>query len=148
MANLKLITPVERVWRKDMPLNDRTLLQPSNANPLIEGEFVEWNAQKKAIRASGDNLAFAVWAELGRTDTQPIGKVPVLYMGGYEADTLIFDSTAMADGDPLMVDDVTITSLTKSGLKKHGGGSELVIGYIIRLPANNGSKLRFMQTLV
>jgi hypothetical protein len=47
-----------------------------------------------------------------------------------------------------MVADVTIATLTKSGLKKHGGGAELVVGYVLRLPSQNGQKLRFMWTLV
>jgi hypothetical protein len=102
----------------------------------------------KVIRAAGLKLSFAVFAERGRSDTQAIGKVPLLYMGAYEADTLIMDATALAHGDPLMVADVTIATLTKSGLKKHGGGAELVVGYVLRLPSQNGQKLRFMWTLV
>ena len=43
-----------------------------------------------------------------------------------------------------MVDDVTFESLTRSGLKKHGGGSELVIGFVTRLMTG---KVRFIYTL-
>jgi hypothetical protein len=150
MENLRLVTPVERVDRKDLVLADRALASPSNANPLLDGEFLEYDANKKAVRAGGNILCWAVWAERGRTDVQALGRVPVLYMGTYEADTLIFDGTALAHGDPLMVDNVTISLLTKSGLKKHplGAATELIVGYVTRLPAVNGGKLRFMQTLV
>lgn len=102
----------------------------------------------KVIRAGGDKLSWAVFAERGRSDVQAIGKVPLLYMGPFEADTLIMDDTALGHGDPLMVTDVTISALTKSGLKKHGGGTELIVGYVLRLPSQNGNKLRFMWTLV
>lgn len=148
VENFRLVTPVEKIERKDLSLADPTLANPNGANPLLDGEFLEYDANYKGVRAGGDVLCFAVFAERGRTDVQALRRVPVLYMGAYEADTVIMDSTAMALGDPLMVDDVTIATLTKSGLKKHGGGAELVVGYITRLPANNGQKLRFIQTLV
>ena len=148
MENFRLVTPVERVDRKDMNLADRTLIVPSNANPLLDGEWLEYDAAKKAIRSGGLSLSWAVWAERGRSDTQALGKCPVLYMGTYEADTTIFDATALTPGAPLMVGDVTIDTLTKSGLLLHGGGAQLVVGYVTRLPAINGAKLRFMQTLV
>lgn len=147
VENFRLVSPVEAIERRDMPLNDRTLLNPNNANPLIDGEWLEWNNTNKAIRSGGDRLSWALFAERGRTDTQAIGKAPVLYLGSYEADTLIFDGTGLTGGNALMIDDVTIATLTKSGLKLHSGGAELVVGYVIRLPATNGLKLRFMQTL-
>ena len=150
VENFRLHSPVEKLERRDFPVVDRTILNPNGANPLLDGEFMELDATqpKKVIRATGDKLSWAVFGERGRTDVQALRKVPLLYMGAYEADTLIMDATAMAHGDPLMVDDVTIDSLTKSGLKTHGGGTELVIGYVLRLPSQNGQKLRFMYTLV
>lgn len=150
VENFRLHSPVEKVERRDFPVADRSILNPNGANPLLDGEFMELDATTptKVIRAGGDKLCWAVFAERGRSDTQAVGKVPLLYMGAYEADTLIMDSTAMTHGAALMVDDVTIATLTKSGLKLHGGGSELVIGYVMRLPAQNGQKLRFMWTLV
>jgi hypothetical protein len=146
--NFRLVTPVEKVDRKDIPMTDRTLLNPNHANPLFDGEFVEYDANYRAIRAGGDILSWATWAERGRSDTQAIGKVPVFYMGTYEADTLIMLATGIILGEALMVDDVTIGIVAKSGLVQHGGGTELVVGYCTRIPANNGQRLRFMQTMV
>jgi len=150
VENFRLHTPVEKIVRKDFTVSDPAIVNPNGANPLLAGEFMELDSTnpKKIVRAGGDDLSWAVWAERGRTDVQALRKVPLLYMGAYEADTLIMDDTALAHGDPLMVDDVTIATLTKSGLKKHGGGSELVVGYVLRLPSVNGNKLRFMWTLV
>ncbi len=151
VENFRLHSPVERLERRDFPVSDRSILNPNGANPLLDGEFMELHATTptKVIRAGGDKLSWAVFAERGRSDTQAIGKVPLLYMGAYEADTLIMDAAGpLLHGDPLMVDDVTIGILTKSGLKKHGGGGELVVGYVLRLPSQNGQKLRFMWTLV
>ena len=150
VENFRLHSPVERLERRDFPVSDRSILNPNGANPLLAGEFMELHATTptKVIRAGGNKLSWAVFAERGRSDVQAIGKTPLLYMGAYEADTLIMDATALAHGDPLMVTDVTIGVLTKSGLKKHGGGAELTVGYVLRLPSQNGSKLRFMWTLV
>lgn len=148
VENFRLVTPVERLERKDLSLADPTLANPNGANPLLDGEFLEYDSSYKGVRAGGLILSWAVFAERGRSDVQALRKVPVLYMGPYEADTLIMDATAIALGDPLMVDDVTISALTKSGLKKHGGGSELVVGYVTRIPSSNGQKLRFIWTLV
>jgi len=147
-ANLTLVSAVEGLNRKDLPLADRTLTHPSNANPLVEGEWLEYDGNKKAIRSGGAALSWVVWAEKGRSDIQALGKVPVLYMGAYEADTLVFTATSLALGSPLKVDNVTFESLTRSGLVLHAGGSDLVVGYVTRLPAVNGQKLRFIQTLV
>jgi len=150
VENFRLHSPVEKLERRDMPLADTTLTNPNNANPLLMGEFMELDSTnpKKVVRASGDYLCWALFSERGRTDVQAARKVPLLYMGTYEADTLIFDDTALTHGAALMVTDVTIATLTKSGLKLHGGGTELIVGYVMRLPSVNGDKLRFMQTLV
>lgn len=147
--NMRLVSPVERLERKDLKLADATLASPNHANPLLDGEFLEYDANYKGIRAGGATLCWIIWSERGRMDVQALRQVPCLYMGTYEADTLIMDPAGpIALGDPLMVTDVMIAALTKSGLKKHDGGTDLVIGYVTRIPSSNNSKLRFMQTLV
>jgi hypothetical protein len=151
VENFRLVTPLEKIERQDFPVSDRSILNPNGANPLLDGEFMEFYSAnpKVVVRAGGDIPCFVVFAERGRSDTQAVGKVPLLLMGTYIADTLIMDDTAMVHGGPLMVDDVTIDSLTKSGLKHNPlTGSELVVGYVMRLPTANGNKLRFLQTMV
>lgn len=146
VPTFKLASPAEKLERRDIVLADRTLALPSNANPLLMGEYVEYDAAYKAIRGTNAHLSFVVFGENGRLDIQGTGKVPTLYMGTYEADTLIFDDTGLALGDPLMVDTVTYDSLSRSGVKKWT--TNLVLGYVTKLPAINGNKLRFIQTLV
>lgn len=146
VENFRLVTPVEWVYRRDLQLEDRTLTNPNGSNPLLDGEWLMYNTSKHAIRSDGSQLSWVVFGERGRTDVQALGKVPVLYMGRYEADTLIFDTAGgLALGSPLMVDDVTYSG-TKSGLKLKGGG-DLTIGYVTRMPSTNGLKLRFFNTL-
>jgi hypothetical protein len=150
VENFRLVSPVEKVERRDLPLNAPALATPSNANPLVQGEFMELDSTnpRTVIRSGGDILSWAIWAEKGRSDVQAIRKVPLLYMGTYEADTIVMTAAGLTHGGALMVDDVTFESLTRSGLVIHGGGAELVVGYVTRLPASNGNKLRFIQTMV
>lgn len=147
VENFRLVTPVEWVYRRDLPLEDRTLVNPNGSNPLLDGEWLMYNTSKHAIRSDGSALSWVVFGERGRTDVQALGKVPVLYMGRYEADTLVFDTAGgLALGSALMVDDVTYSGGTKSGLKLKAGG-DLTIGYVTRMPSTNGLKLRFFNTL-
>lgn len=147
IEHFRLLTDVGNVFRKDLAMADRTLLQPTNANPLLDGEFVQYDASYRAIRADGSTLAWPVFAEQGRYDTQAIGKVPVLYMGAFEADSRIFGGTP-ALGARLMLDDTIAIPAgnPKSALVTHGGGTELTMGFVTRTAATNGGKLRFMRT--
>lgn len=146
VENFRLVTPIEWVYRRDLTLADRTLVNPNGSNPLLDGEWLQYDTAKKAIRSGGLTLSWVVFAERGRTDVQALGKVPVLYIGKYEADTLIFDSASLAHGSPLMVADVTYDTQTRSGLKLQAA-SALTIGYVTRMPSINGQKLRFFNTL-
>ena len=147
IVNFELVTEVQRLLRRDFALADKTLLNPNNTNPLIDGEFVALNTAYQIARAGNQVLAFAVFAERGRFDTQSIGKTTVLFGGTYEVDTRVFDSTGLALGAGLQTNNnVTVDGKVKSGVSNHAGGP--VIGYVTRLPANNGGRLRFIQTLV
>ncbi len=117
---MELITEVLNVVRRDFYQNDAALLNPNNANPVIDGEWLELNSSYKLIRGSGASVkpAWQVWTEKGRYDTQAIGKSTLLFLGGYEAETSVYTSTGIAAGDPLVVNDVTVGGLTRRGLLK------------------------------
>jgi len=145
-----LKTSVELIQRKDFSPFDRTLLQPTHANPILMGEFIHQRTAtpKKIERADGTKLSFAVWAEMGRSDVQVLRKIPTLFIGHYLADTLIFDAVAPpALGADLMVDTVTYDSKSVSGLKTHAGVVP-VVGKVFQTAASNGNMLQFMQLLV
>ena len=111
--NMRLITPVNILLRRDFQPNPYSLLQPDNAvgdanNPkyLLDGEFLYVNGLK--VQREGPNSSitggalvnptvsgsvakiptFAFWMERGRTDMQAVagGKATVLYAAGWEAD--------------------------------------------------------------
>ena len=144
---LELVTDVQSLHRRDFYMADRTLLNPNNANPLIDGEFVNLDTAYNLVRGADSSLGFAVFTERGRFDVQAIGKASILMGGTYEADTRVFAATGLTLGGRLQVSaSVTVDSLTKSGLANFSTGE--IVGYVTRLPANNGGKLRFLQTLV
>jgi hypothetical protein len=148
--NFKLLTPWQMQERQTYKVATRALLDPNNANPLEMGEFLQFDASFELVRGDGSVPAFAMLDEKGRTDTQAIGRVTVLLLGHYMADTYVFNNAVPPVlGAALMVDTVTnaARSLTnKSGLNTHGGGAELTLGYVLRTAATNSGYLRFLHT--
>jgi len=146
MTNFELVSDLQSLQRRDFGLADNSLINPNNANPLMDGEFLALDADYKLVRGSTQGLGYALFMEKGRYDVQAIKKTMVLFSGGYEANTRVYKPAGLALGAALMIDAaVTVDSLTKSGLALHTGG--IVIGYVTRLPASNGNRLRFQQTL-
>jgi hypothetical protein len=146
IVNFELVTDVQDLIRRDFTVADPTLVNPTNANPLLDGEFVSLNSSYQIVRAATGSLGFAVFAERGRFDVQAIGKTTVLFAKPYEADTRIFTAAGLTLGGALKISSaVSYDSQTRSGLIAYDTG--IVIGYVTRLPANNGGKLRFLKTL-
>ena len=146
IVNFELVTDVQDLIRRDFTVADPTLVNPTNANPLLDGEFVQLNSAYQLIRANTGALGFAVFAERGRFDVQALGKTTVLFAKPYEADTRIFTSAGLVLGNPLKISAaVTYDAQTRSGLIAWDTG--VIIGYVTRLPANNGGKLRFLKTI-
>jgi hypothetical protein len=145
---LDLKTPVNDVFRKDIEMADVTLLDPTVANSLVSGEWVERNTAGKAVRvtAVSSKLPLQVWTEKGDTVAQAIGKVAVLQLHGYEADTDMYDSLGsyVAGVTELTVDDFAISGVTRAALKVAASGN-MVHAIAIKAPADNGGKLRFQK---
>ena len=144
---LTLISPVLPVDRRDFYLTDPTILNPNNANPLLDGEWLELDSDYKAKRGSASpsaTVSYQVFAERGRYDTQAIGKVPLLFIGAYEAETSVYTSTGLAVNNYLVVDDVTVGGQTKRGLVKipAGAGEYLVVGVVTRVLTG---KIRYVK---
>jgi hypothetical protein len=141
-----------------------------NAIGLVDGEWMTIDSSYKLIRAAdiatlgtagaggrATLKSFPLWAERGRTDVRAMAdvKMPILFMGYYEFDTRIFDATAVVPGagaaityvmQPLKVATIVLGTRNYVGLV----GSTLadtapIVGYVTRLPAANGGKLRFIN---
>lgn len=165
-VNFEPVSDINPIHRRDFPLSDTTLANPSNAVCLVDGEWMTLNTSNKLIRAAdvttegaaASVLSFPLFAERGRYDVQAIAdiKMPVLFLGQYEFDTRIFDASANINGSgnaaistalqPVRVCTVVLGSRKYVGLCGSAyTANDLIVGYVTRLPATNGGKLRFMS---
>lgn len=173
-VNFTPVSDILPVHRRDFPLVNPALANPLNAVALVDGEWMYVTAAGQLQRASdvttpgaqAVNLpgnkpirSFPTFAERGRSDVQAMSgtKVPILFLGQYEFDTRIFDAAAVVGsgtaityvGQPLKVATITIGGRNYSGLVGSSdiGGADgtPIVGYVTRLPANNGGQLRFMS---
>lgn len=144
-------TSWDRLMRPAMEVADKDILNPQVASPkvpLMDGEFMTENSEYKLIRATDTTAPAYAWLEWkGDMGVQGSGRGAILKGGTYEADTIMFLGTSLVLHSPLMVGSVTVDGLTHSGLILRTG-SNLILGYVTRLSANNGGRLRFLQTAV
>lgn len=163
--NFEPVSSILDLWRRDLPLQDPGLALPDNAVALTDGEWVTLNTAEKLVRAADvatpGTLAtvrsFPVFQERGRSDRLGMGekKTTHFFRGEWLADTRIYDaSAALGSGaaitavlQPLKVATITIGTRNFVGLVGHGGSADVspVVGYVVKLPANNGGKLRVMS---
>lgn len=146
VQTFKLQTEVLAQTRRDFEVNSPNYVDPEHADVILMGEYVELNGLYKLIRGTGgDYPQFPVFVEKGRSDIQAIRMLTVLFIGGFEADTLIFDTSAPPVlGAKLEVDAaVDYNGKTVSGLKTWSAG--YVAGYVTRIAANNNDYLRFIR---
>lgn len=164
-VNFDIESDLTLVVRRDLALADPTLLLPSNANLLLDGEWVNQDSAGKFVRAAAigaagnaaTKLSFPVWMEPGAAGNLARAERAVTYIAGgyYEGVTKLFDaSAAVGSGaaitafqQPLKVASVTVNGRVVVGLVGHGGkatDSAPIVGYVLELPtAANGQVLRF-----
>lgn len=145
-ANFELVTDLQGLLRRDFPVAVKSNVDPTIANPFLDGEFYFVDSSYKLIRASAGAVGWVGFSERGRMDVQASGKMTVLMGPTYEADTLVMTSSSITLGGAVKLGSVTYQSQSRIGLVNQGG-SGVIIGYCTRTPATNGNKLRFIQTL-
>lgn len=169
-VNFQLVTPYLNLDVRDFDVDFAGNSMPADILPntdkaLIDGEWMMLSAGgKKVTRGFNADLStpvgvpcFPLYAEKGRTELMALSKVPVIWMGSFEADTHLYKSSdsAMALGARLVV----------MGVNKAGGidGTELgtalihsvvaanayaadpttnghTVGFVTRTKAANGSR--------
>jgi len=171
--NWEPVSDILAIDRRDIPLADKTLLNPQNAAYLIDGEWLKlqdaaYLLERAVDIAAVNNVttrpAFPLWAERGRTDVRAMsgGKVPVWWMRAWEADTRVFDPAAVVGagvaitfhGQPLKVASIQpggVGTRIYSGLVGHGGlgvDPDPIVAHVSKLHTLNGGKLRVRNTNV
>lgn len=151
MSYFRLLEDMTKLRVHPVPFDSTTqaFLNPQNANPLLMGEWVEpvtGGTTEEWQRATGALPCRCYYLERGRMEPQILGKGSVIEPGGWEAETQIMTAAGITEGAPLKVSaTVSFGGVNKSGIILHTGAADAdwVIGYAVRLAANNGGYLRF-----
>lgn len=161
-VNFEPVRDVMPIQKAVFPLQDGDLANPLNAVALVDGEWLVVNSSYKIERASNiaalgaeaTKRSWPVWNERGRTDVQAVAerRTVLLWLQGWEFDTRIYDAavTVVAGapittvGQGVKVATIAIGGRNYTGLVGHGGSGDtaFVVGYVTRLPTDNGGKLR------
>jgi hypothetical protein len=150
--NFQLISEHQTLFRQDWPLAAALSLLPASANPVEVGEWLEINGQVAARGTSlgPDNegtsaLVYPVYAGKGRTDTQAVGKVPLIRLGMYEAETMVANVAGIGVGDALTVKDGTFGGVAgRRGLDAEAAvAGRVIVGYCSRVIGT--TKIRFVH---
>lgn len=147
----EIIQPtLDRLMRKPLEVADLGLLNPTGTSPvpLIDGEIVQVNSSYKWARGTdAAKPGFFCIEDRGDYGVQASRKLSAVLGPTFEADTVVFDTAIATLGQALVAGAVNNSlsgSVARWGLVPAGAG--IVIGYVMRLPANNGNRLRFIQT--
>jgi hypothetical protein len=147
--NFELITELQTLTRRDFPAADAAYLKPLDSSAVLDGEWLELDASYKLSRSAdqyGSLAVYPVHTERGRMDTQAIGKINVLFLGQFEAETkIVEDPSNLKVGDKLMVKTMAAgTYKDKRGLAKTDGKAGAVeVGYVTKVFSD---KVRFVRT--
>ncbi|KKN98581.1 hypothetical protein LCGC14_0146930 [marine sediment metagenome] len=163
----ELRNPVLSLKRLDAIVGDPTILEANGA--LRNGMWLGLDADYKAVVLLGaSDVAIAhqnyyqVFMESGRSDSQAISKVTLLQLGSYEAETdeFVDDPNVRAAGAAEDLYDIgALLTVVTGGYKTSGApvttdqpgvlttaiiGTDAIIGYVTKDPANNNGKLRYI----
>lgn len=144
---LDLITPVNDVFRRDVEVSDTSILDPTDSTALEQGEWVARDTTGKVVRVTAvtTKVPMQVWSQKGDMAVQALGKVTVLQLHQYEAETDMYKTDdTYAVGSELTVDDNTIDGVTRSCLEL-AASSGVVHAICTKPPQDNGGKLRFQK---
>lgn len=149
-----------QLWPLDLPYapgvgesSDLNPLDPNSARPLIEGEWLELDSTGKKFTRGGNNNAadvdegtkpaFIYFMERGRYDSQ-VSKLCHTLIGpaGFFVRTKLCDSTGLANGDLVSVQDISVGGIVRRGLKKHVAG--YAVGRVVRLNGTNDITIQYL----
>jgi hypothetical protein len=151
--NFELITELQTLQRRDFAVAITGGLKPYDSAAIVDGEWLNLLASYKLDRgADGDKypLVFPVHTEKGRYDVQAIQKASVLFLGMYEAESAVYDTTgSYAVGDKLVVKTVPAaqTFTGKRGLAEAAAATagQVIVGIVTKAPSAGNARVRFVH---
>lgn len=141
-GTFRILHPEDTAVRHNRKVYPTTILDPSNAAPLQQGEFLapRDGAAKTLERhtgtAGGPAVAYPCAALPGNTDAQALGRSE-FYLGWVVAETTTYNSGGSYDeGTPLKVNKVTIDSQDYSILTPASADHENVVAEVENPPTD------------
>jgi hypothetical protein len=146
---LQLSSPVNDIYRRDLPVADPTILDPTDATAVEQGEWLALDATGHLVRVGAAPLPMAmqVFTQRGDYSSQAISKTCVLQLHEYEGETDMFEDAGggFAVNDMLTVHTITVDGVTRSGfIQAVAGGTDWVYAIVTKDPAANNGRLGFM----
>ena len=145
----KVVAPgLTGLTRRAAPATDADALIKTAATALMDGELVQYDGSGNFKRADTvTTLSYHVITDMSDTGAQASRKIDAIVVGSYICSTQVFDATSLVLGSPLMLGtniDVGDGLAIRSGVLLHDAvAGKVVIGYVTKLPANNGGLLEF-----
>ena len=146
--SLTLVTEVQALIRRDFEVvaADQARLNPTDTNPLEQGEFValdDTEVNKVTSTALPSNLGavFQVFTERGRSDVQGINKITVIWNPKYEGNTDQHDGAGAAI---VVGDNLTVKIVSSKMILAKASTGEQVVAVARSAVAAAGESLRFI----
>lgn len=141
---------LDRLCRPALKIDNTALLNPNSTSPLalVDGELCQLTATGTVTRATDE--AKPSWFcidDRGDTGVQAARKLTLIMAGGaFIANTVLFNSGLTTVGAKVMFGSVTIDVAGRAGLIAHTG-SNVVVGYVLKVAAANGGLLQIVSAL-
>jgi len=144
---MKLVTFVNSAHRRDYDVADTDLLDPTDSDCLVHGEWMSLNTSAKLVRADSDEAnAYMLFTPKGSTDAQALGKVCIIMSRDFEVDTdMYLTSDTYAIGVEVGLDQQTVDGATRCVFRPVSeltAGSHYSYGVVTLDPDNNDDLLR------
>ena len=150
---LNTLSPVSNIYRRDFTLADPDLADPNESDCLDQGEWVTYDSDGKLVRAANNASpdTFQVFTMKGDFGAQALGKVTILQLHDYEAETDMFDpapTSPFAMGAPLTIIVENVDGYASRAVLTNDivANTSWVHGFVTQIPSDNANgMLRFQR---
>lgn len=139
---------LDRLVRASIEVGQLGLVNPTGVTPvpLVDGELLQM-VGGKWVRGTNDALpAFFNLEDRGDIGVQATRKMAAIVGGGaFWINTPLFNPALTTEGAAVKLGSVTIESIPRAALVAHGG-TGLIVGYVMKVPGQNGGRLQVLVT--